>query len=269
MEVIIMVLMLIMVPAAFLIGRWKDIFWSVRMERTIMKKESLILSLLSKDRQHARYYKITPDSGVFIHKGKIWFADKKEICRATINEEISKIVDLKKVQNISIKDGDKIVIQEKKEMGGKKRIIPFSALTFETEKGLIIKEKNITYHEGVPIIFVDEDYLTPVPFGEVKGDTKPNDLFPWLANYISIQREKDNLSQKKDLDLVGVITLVLVVVSLILGYINYEGNNANALSINEMKGTVCMGTYQVPGSSNTNVPVPEGGSVQGNKIVVN
>jgi len=269
MEVIIMVLMLILVPAAFLIGRWKDIFWSAKMERNMMKKEVLILSLLSKDRQHARYYKITPDSGAFVHKGKIWFADKKEICRATINEETSKIIDLKKVQNISIKDGDKIVIQEKKELGGKKRIIPFSALNLEKEKGLVIKEKNVTYHEGVPIIFVDEDYLTPVPFGEVQGNTKPNDLFPWLSNYISIQREKDNLSQKKELDLVGVITLVLVVVSLILGYINYEGNNANAVAISDMGGKACVGTYQVSGSSNTNVPVPEGGSVQGNKIVVN
>jgi len=103
MEIIITVLVMVLVPAAFLFGRWKDPFWSARMERNMMKKDVVMLGLLSKDRQSARYYKLNPTAGVFVHKGKIWFADKKEICRASINEEVSKLIDLKKVQNVSIK----------------------------------------------------------------------------------------------------------------------------------------------------------------------
>jgi len=269
MEIIITALILVLVPAAFLYGRWKDPFWSARMERNMMRKDVVMLGLLSKDKKSARYYKLNPTAGVFVHKGNIWFADKKEICRATINEEDSKLIDLKKVQNISIKDGDKIVIQQSKGFKGLKKIIPFSALKFEREKGMIIKEQNISFHEGVPIVFVDEDHLTPTPFGEKTESTRPTDLFAWLTNYIGIQREKDSLSQKKDLDLIGILTLFLVVGSLILGYINYEGNTANAVAISDMGGKVCVGTYQTTGSSYNNVPVPEGGSIQGDKIVVN
>lgn len=112
METIIMVLAMLAIPAGFIYGRWKDIFWSAKAERNYLKRNIAILSLLTKDRKSAEYHKINLDSGAILHKGKIWFAENGEITRATINEEDSKVISLKKMQNVSIKDGDKIVIQQ-------------------------------------------------------------------------------------------------------------------------------------------------------------
>lgn len=222
-EYIFVMVVMLLIPVGFFLGRYKDPFFKTRINRQFLKKETILLSLMSKDRKTAKYFPIDPYAGAFVHKGMIWFADNLNITRAVVDESKVEKVDLKKAENVSFSKDGKLVIQESKG----KRVLPWNALTIEIEKGVIIKEKNLRWHEGVPILFVDEEHLTPIEFEGTQESVKPIDLFANLTTYEEIQADKNSASKKKDLNLFLIIAMIAAVGALALSFLALDVGNQN------------------------------------------
>lgn len=69
-------------PAGFLLGKWTDMVFRVKMYRKIKKKEYFIMNVVNKDKQTI-WKKIVSEKNGFIDLGnKMWIFNKQSIWRA-------------------------------------------------------------------------------------------------------------------------------------------------------------------------------------------
>lgn len=89
------------------------------------------------------------------------------------------------------------------------------------EKGFFVDETCVKWEEGVPVIYVDHDHLTPVDFYPPDGTTKPIEISAWLTAWDINQRAKEGkgASQQKT---ILIILAILVVGALVMLYYNLQ-----------------------------------------------
>ncbi len=127
----------------------------------------------------------------------------------------------------------------------------------KSEKGFKIKKTNISFgNQGAPNIFVSHDDIKPVEFSHQCSNVKPDEIGSALQAWVSNEKAKNYTNANKLMTLV-IIACLLSAGSLILSFLNHG-------TLSEMtEGT----TAQVTGNAR-NVPVPEGGTIEGNSIVI-
>jgi len=75
------------------------------------------------------------------------------------------------------------------------------------EKGFFTDENAIKFEEGVPVVYVDHDHLTPITFYPPEGTIKPIEISAWLTAFVSNQlaKRKNAAGQLQILIIVAII----------------------------------------------------------------
>jgi len=207
MDAILMMILMLFFPAGFLLGKWTDMVFRVKMYRKMKKQEHFIMNVVNKDKKTI-WKKIVSEKNGFIDLGnKMWLFDKKSIWRATYDGK-----------QVKIENGKKKIL--KKEVGHK------------PESEYIILPEHIRWEEGVPNIYVDEDSITPISFykGEKYPSLTPVNLSNLVKGFIEIDKEKDKNSKTKDMPILSILILLGILAILGLVFLIYTNTEPGAVA---------------------------------------
>jgi len=96
------------------------------------------------------------------------------------------------------------------------------------EKGFFVDDAHIRFEEGVPIIFVDHDHLTPISLYPPDGTTKPIEISAWLTSWVSNQMAKGVTDMLKFLNQYKMLLAVACIIALAaagLAYLGWQNTN--------------------------------------------
>ncbi len=116
------------------------------------------------------------------------------------------------------------------------------------EKGFSLKNASPKFVEGVPVVFVDEDYLRPIDFYEDKDQLQTSRISGTLQGYIDLEVQKR--SKKKSFE--GLIIIIILLLSLLC--VGMSFTNMNTLTeiqnkLNNMPQQTAQSTTQTPPNS--------------------
>jgi len=127
----------------------------------------------------------------------------------------------------------------------------------DKRKSYFFKEKEIKYIDGAPVVFVNNEDLTPLDFYQNnEGIIKPDEIGSTLLAWVFNQMNK-NLSSVKNMQLFQTIMLVGVVLVLVLSFFNMQ-------DLGEMREQITALNAKVSPTI-----VPEGGQIKDGNIVIN
>jgi hypothetical protein len=263
-EIGLFVLALVTGVSGLLFGKWSDIFWRAKIKRNNLKEEVVIVGKLNKDRKTLRLVDVAPNYGVVRVGEYLWIYDGAKAWRAYVELNENRIMTVQKrfaPKFIELSIGEKMAITEQLGRGKKVQAIPESAITHQTEKVFLVKEDNIKWNEGVPIIFVDEEHLTPINFESTTPEANAVEISGWLNSYIENEKRKDT-KKKQGMDLMQILVILLIVGCLGLSYMNYT-------EIQSIKaGVISVQTPVVVNTTSTEAPLPPNSHIENGVLVV-
>lgn len=148
-------LALAMLLLGLFIGRMLDPYYRIRQMRRFLKRDYLILKKVGKDAKTIIARIINAESTAFLHRGGVWVVEKGRIYRD---------LGFEKGGNVRIKEGG-----------------------FDFRPGM--SEVKISYEEGVPVIYVDDEHIKPLNFNNEEALTSPSGaggaIVAWVLNQIA------------------------------------------------------------------------------------
>jgi hypothetical protein len=148
-----------------------------------------------------------------------------------------KIVDLdKKVADTVIVDFSKDRLFVK----GKTWLINDYDITREDkpEQGFRIKDDDIRYDEGVPVVYVNEESLTPMKFEEKeKSNVKPMQLSSILSSLIANERAR-RMNGTENINLILMLCIVIGFLGMALNYMSMQKMDEQYIMVNDTKNDI-------------------------------
>jgi hypothetical protein len=263
-EIGMFILAIFLGGGGLLFGKWSDIFWRAKIKRNQLKEEVVIIGKLNKDRKTLRLVDVAPNYGIVKVGEYLWIYDGVKAWRAYVELNENRVMNVQKrfaPKFIELSIGEKLAITEKMGRGQKTQSIPASAIHHETEKVFLVNEDNIKWNEGVPIIFVDEEHLTPINFENTTPEANSLEISGWLNSYIENEKRKDT-KKKQGMDLMQILVILLIIGCLGLGYMNYT-------EIQSIKaGIIAVQTPVVVNATSTEAPLPPNSHIENGVLVV-
>lgn len=232
---ILCVASLLVIGGGYYYARWKDPFWKCKTLRSRLKKNYIIIALLSKDKKSFLFDVVdalkdkikVKDAWWYITEGNIWRAAEVKFTENALAEKSS----LKSV--------------------GKRE-----------EKTYLLDK--LKYEDGVPIVFLDEDTMTPVGFEHAPAKVKPNELSAflqadWMNEFAKMQVANKNLNLYVQLAIVGIV---------ITGYFAYTAYQAvNDIQV-PMKAKVDDMSSKIDLLINKMNILPAGGKIVNGTVII-
>ena len=153
---------------AYAFGAWANPFWKCKQLRGFLKKNYVIICLLSKDRRSFVVSVVNAVKDKIKYRDFIWYITEGSIWRA---------LEIPTEKNKEPADSTRLVGNEPK----KKFFMDM-----------------LQHAEGVPIVFLDMDTLTPVGFQNAEAKVKANEISAflqadWLNEYAKMQASNKSL----------------------------------------------------------------------------
>lgn len=243
-------------------GKWQDTFFRAKMKRMLMKKDVVIIGIVNQDKRSLRFVDILPEYGVIKVGDYLWIYDGAKAFRASTQNNINKIT----VYNKDEIKKQALTAQERKSIfnfikpRGKETHIPEGLLVKDQEKMFEIKEDFIRWQEGVPVIYVDEQHLTPLDFEGGKSEVTPIEISPVISGYVDNQILK-NKQKKKDFDLVPIVMCILVLVAAGVSYISMTEAQKGSLAATEARDLIKASPFFQTSSTGQPTTVSQGSGV--------
>lgn len=217
-------------------GKWQDTFFRAKMKRMLMKKDVVIIGVVNQDKRSLRFVDLLPEYGVIKVGDYMWIYDGSKAYRASTSNNVNKITVYNKdeIKKQALTAQDRKSIFEFIKPRGKETHIPEGLLVKDQEKMFEIKEDFIRWQEGVPVIYVDEQHLTPLNFEGGKSEVTPIEISPVIGGYVDNQILK-NKQKKKDMDLVPIVMCILVLVAAGVSYISMTEAQKASLAATETR----------------------------------
>jgi len=225
-------------------GKWQDIFFRAKIKRMILKKDVVVIGIVNQDKRSLRFVDVLPEYGVIKVGDYLWIYDGSKAFRASTQNNINKIT----VYNKEEIKRQALTAEERKSMfefikpKGKEMHIPEGLLVKDQEKMFEIKEDFIRWQEGVPVIYVDEQHLTPLDFEKGRSEVTPIEISPVIGGYVDNQVLK-NKQKKGDFDLVPIVMLVLVLVAAGVSYISMTEAQKASLAATETRDLIVASPF--------------------------
>jgi hypothetical protein len=261
-------------------GKWQDTFFRAKMKRMLMKKDVVIIGIVNQDKRSLRFVDILPEYGVIKVGDYLWIYDGSKAYRASTQNNINRITVYNKEQ---IKK-QALTAEERKSIfdfikpKGKETHIPEGLLVKDQEKMFEVKEDFIRWQEGVPVIYVDEQHLTPLDFEGGKSEVTPIEISPVIGGYVDNQILK-NKQKKKDMDFVPIVMAILVLVAAGVSYIAMTEAQKASLAATEARDLIKASPFFQASVSTSGQPttvspgsgviLPPGSQLVNGTIVVN
>lgn len=202
-------------------GRMLDPIYRVRQMRRFLRRNWLVLYLVSKDAKTIQPRVINADEDAFTYKNNLFVVEKGKIYRKTQSD----------IGGKPALDKDGKPIYEKQ--GG---------FSFSPEEG----QKPVKYEEGTPVIFADNEHIKPVDFYGEESKVTPSGvgsaLNAWVTNQIS-KGLQGNEQKNKYILFVVIAACLLLLANIALTYKAMESSNAIGANC-EIKTTNDKGTVQ-------------------------
>jgi hypothetical protein len=148
-----------------------------------------------------------------------------------------------KIRDLDKKVADTILVDFSKDsifVKGKRWLINDYDITREDkpECGFRIKDEDIRYDEGVPVVEVDDESLTPIRYADKeKSNVKPMQLSSILSSLIANERARRATGQEN----INVILLALAglcLLALLMNYVSMQKMDEQYIMINDTKNDV-------------------------------
>lgn len=238
---IIVVISCIVMFGGYLFGLYSNLFWRCKQARSFLKKNFVIICLLDKDRRSMVMSMVDALKGKIRYRDFSWYITDGSIWRA--------------IETASLKT------DEKKDVKDSSRL-----LSGEPQKHYFLDK--IVFEEGVPIVFLDMDTLTPVGFETAQAKVKANEISAflqadWLNEYAKMQ------AQNKNLSMMLVVTIIVVLANIVINYVMIGGESDKVATIQGQTGLLPKINDNINLIMAKEGLLPQGATLQNGTIVMN
>lgn len=165
---------------AVIIGRLMDPVFRAGAMRKYLKKNYMVFGIVSNDWKTVKHKVINADSDALMIDGRIYAIDSEKVYRIEKESKTGY-----KTQEIDTKVGKKLVFDFNK--------VPKR------------------WEEGVPIIYIDRDNITPLTWQKGEEKTNPEGLGSVLSDWITNQETKRQTARGSSISLTEIAKFVLLI----------------------------------------------------------